>query len=80
MAPRLPSSRLHFIRDMIQAQSLTRSQMAEAAECSEQTIKNIRRNLRLFGSVRAPSNRIGRRRSVTPLMLEALCNHLLEKT
>lgn len=53
--------------------------MAEAAECSEQTIKNIRRNLRLFGSVHAPKNRIGRRRSVTPLMLEALCDHLLEK-
>ncbi|KAI3112716.1 hypothetical protein CBS147330_9904 [Penicillium roqueforti] len=53
--------------------------MAEAAECSEQTIKNIRRNLRLFGHVHAPSTRIGRRRSITPPMLEALCDHLLEK-
>jgi hypothetical protein len=53
--------------------------MAEAAECSEQTIKNIRRNLRLFGSVHVPKNRIGRRQSVTPLMLEALCDHLLTK-
>lgn len=64
---------------MIQSRSLTTSQMAEAAECSEPTIKNIRRNLRLFGSVHAPPNRIGRRRSITPLMLEALCKHLLEK-
>ncbi len=64
---------------MIQAQSLTRSQMAEAAECSEQTTKNIRRDLRLFGSVYAPKNHAGRRRSVTPLMLEALCDHLSEK-
>lgn len=28
--------------------------MAEVAECSEQTIKNIRRNLRLFGHVYGP--------------------------
>lgn len=41
--------------------------------------KNIRKNLRLFGSVHAPPNRIGRRRSITPPMLEALCDHLLEK-
>ncbi|KAJ5471949.1 hypothetical protein N7539_008518 [Penicillium diatomitis] len=53
--------------------------MAEAAECSERTIKNIRKNLRLFGSVHAPPNRIGRRRSITPPMLEALCDHLFEK-
>ena len=79
MAPRLPLSKLHFIRDMIQSQSLTTSQMAEEAECSERTIKNIRRNLRQFGSVHAPPNRIGRRRTITPLMLEALCDHLLEK-
>ncbi|KAI2791665.1 hypothetical protein POX_c04532 [Penicillium oxalicum] len=53
--------------------------MADAAECSDRTIKNVRRNLRLFGSVHAPSNRIGRRRSITPPMLESLCDHLLEK-
>ncbi|KAJ6116937.1 hypothetical protein N7512_006662 [Penicillium capsulatum] len=79
MAPRLSPSKLRLISDMIQSQSLTRSQMAEAAECSEQTIKNIRRNLRLFGHVHAPPTRVGRRRSLTPPMLEALCDHLLEK-
>ena len=79
MAPRLPPSKLHFIHDMIQSQSLTTSQMADAAGCSERTIKNIRRNLRLFGTVHAPPNRIGRRRSITQTMLEALCDHLLEK-
>jgi hypothetical protein len=79
MAPRLNPSKLLFISDMIQSQSLTRSQIAEAAECSEQTVKNIRRNLRLFGNVYAPPTRIGRRSSITPPMLEALCDHLLEK-
>lgn len=53
--------------------------MADTAECSERTIKYIRRNLRLFGNVHAPPNRVGRRRSLTPLMLEALYDHLLEK-
>jgi transposase len=79
MAPRLSPSKLRFIHDMIHGQSLTTYQMADAAECSEQTIKNIRRNLRLFGTIHAPPTRIGRRRSVTPPMLEALCDHLLEK-
>jgi hypothetical protein len=36
-------------------------------------------NLRAFGSVEAPWNGGGRPRSVTPMMLEALREHLLEK-
>ena len=79
MAPRLPSSKLYLISDMIESQSLTTSQMAEEAECSKLTIINIRRNLRLFGSVHAPPTRIGRKRTVTPSMIEALCDHLFEK-
>jgi hypothetical protein len=55
------------------------SQMADAAECSERMIKYVLRNLRLLGTVHAPPNRIGRRRNITPAMLEALCDHLLEK-
>ena len=79
MAPRLLPSKLFLIRDMVQSQSVTISQMAEAAECSKPTVKNIQRNLRLFGSVHAPPNWIGWRQSITPPMLEALCDHLLEK-
>lgn len=79
MAPRLPLSKLHLIRDMIESQSITTSQMAEEAECSQATIINIRANLRQFGSVHAPPTRIGRKRTVTPLMIEALCEHLSEK-
>lgn len=74
-----PPSKLQFIHDMLQSRSLTTSQMADTAECSERTIKNIRRNLQLFGSVHAPPNRVGRRQSLTPPMPEALCDHLLEK-
>ena len=79
MAPRLSLSKLYLIRDMIESQSLTTSQMAEEAECSKLTIINIRRNLRHFGSVHAPLTRIGRRRTVTPLMMQALCEHLYAK-
>lgn len=79
MAPRLPPSKLHLIRDMIECQSFTTSQMAEEAECTKVTIINIRRNLRQFGTIYAPQTRIGRKRTMTPLMINALCDHLSEK-
>ncbi|KAK5805869.1 hypothetical protein VI817_000127 [Penicillium citrinum] len=60
-------------------ESLTTSQMAKAAECSKRSVINISNNLRRFGNVRAPPTQVGRRRSVTPPMLQALCDHLLEK-
>lgn len=78
MAPRLSPSKLRFIHDMIESKSLTTPQMADAAECSERTIKNIRRSLRVFGNVYTTPTYIRRRRSITPLMLDAHCDHLLE--
>src|ERR1700710_113869 len=68
-----------MIRDMISSRSLTASQMAEAAGCSKHSIITISANLRMFGDVRAPLVPGGRPRVITPFMLEALCNHLLEK-
>lgn len=79
MTPRLPVSKLRLIRDMIKSQSLTTSQMAEEAECSKLTIVSIRINLRQFGNVHAPLTRVDRKRAVTPLMIEALRDHLPEK-
>lgn len=79
MAPNLAKSTLEFIHDMISSGELTTSQIAEAAGCSKRAITRIRSNLRLFGSIRAPSIKAGRPRSITPNMLEALCDHLLEK-
>ncbi len=64
---------------MVLSKSLTTAQMAEVAGCSARSIRTIRSNLRYFGTTRAPSNGIGRRRSITPPMLDALCEHLLEK-
>lgn len=79
MAPRLAVSKLETIRDMIISQSLTTSQMAEAAGCSKRSIITISANLRMFGDVRAPLIPGGRPRVITPIMLESLCDHLLEK-
>lgn len=53
--------------------------MAKAAGFSKRSIINISNNLRRFGSIRAPATRVGRRRSVTSPMIEALCDRLLEK-
>lgn len=64
---------------MILSKLLTTSQMAKAAACSERTITHIRKNLRLFGSASPPLIRAGRPRSITPPMLDALCDHLTEK-
>lgn len=53
--------------------------MAQVAQCSERSITNIRKNLRLFGSARSPPVSVGRQRSIAPIMLDALCDHLAEK-
>lgn len=79
MAPNLPLWKLEFIRDMILSKSLTTPQIADTAECSERSITTIRSNLQVFGGTRAPTNTPGRRRSITPSMLQILCEHLLEK-
>lgn len=65
--------------DMIVSSDLNAPQMAEAAGCHKRTIKRHRSHVRLFGSVTAPPNKGGRPRSITPLMIQVLCDHLLEK-
>jgi transposase len=46
---------------------------------SEHSVFTIQSNLRHFDSTKAPSNGVGRPRSITPPMLDALCEYLLEK-
>jgi transposase len=79
MAPNLAPSRHDLIHDMIVDEKLKTRQMADVAKCSERSIKAIRSNLHYFGTTKAPPNGGGRPRSITPHMLEALCEHLLEK-
>jgi transposase len=68
-----------MIKDMILDNSLKAVEMAAAAGCSDRTIRNKRSNMRCFGSTEAPPNRGGRRRRITPVMLDALREKLLEK-
>lgn len=79
VAPRLSPSKLILTRDMTDSESFTTPEMAEQAECSKQTTISIRNNLRQLGSLYAPQTRVGRKRTVTPLIIEALCDHLYEK-
>jgi hypothetical protein len=79
MAPNLAVSQHQLIRDMILSGSLKQADMAAVAGCSERTIRAIATNLRLFGRTKAPPNGTGQRRRITPQMLAALHDHLLEK-
>jgi transposase len=79
MAPRLSDFQHNLIRDMILSKSLEQADMATVAGCSERTIRSIATNLRLYGKTRAPSNGADRRRIITPVMVDALREYLLEK-
>jgi hypothetical protein len=68
MAPNLAKSKRKMIRHMIVAGSLTKDQIAKVAGC---------RNLRCFGNTHAPHNGGGRRRSIDPVMCDAICQYLL---
>lgn len=79
MAPNLAESQHALIHDMIVSGTLSATEMANIAGYSKRSILSHRSNIRYFGSTRAPPNGVGRRRSVTPYMLQALQDYLLEK-
>jgi transposase len=79
MAPNLAKSQHALIGDMILSKSFKANKIAADAGCSTRTIHRLRSNIRAFGSTKAPPNGVGRPRSVTPPMLDALCQYLLEK-
>jgi hypothetical protein len=78
MAPNLAESQHAQIRDMILS-NRPPAKIADAVSCSRRSVFAIKSNLRSFGSTKAPSNGVGWPRSITPPMLEALCEYLLEK-
>jgi transposase len=79
MAPHLATSQHDLIREMIVDGALTAAQMATVATCSTRSVKVIKSNLRHFRTTKALANGGGRRRSITPPMLDALREYLLEK-
>jgi transposase len=76
-ASKSKAPQLEQIQHMIKSGS-PRAEIAYAAGCSEQAVTYIRQN-QAFGNVRAPRNGVGRRRSITPVMLEAILERLKEK-
>ncbi|XTI93684.1 hypothetical protein V2W45_1499998 [Cenococcum geophilum] len=79
MAPRLAASRHQLIGDMILSGALKQADIAKVAGCTKRLVQAIASNLRHFGTTRAPSNGAGRRRRITPPMLEALREYLRVK-
>lgn len=78
MAPNLAISQHEQIRDMI-CSKLTNATIARSVGCSTRSVQNIRSNLRCFGTTKALPNGTGRRRIITPPMLSALLERLIEK-
>lgn len=77
MAPLAPSQ--HNQIEAVTQAKLTKKQIADAVGCSERTVPRIRSNLRLFGTTKAPTSRVGRHRKIPPFAKEALLEHLTKE-
>jgi hypothetical protein len=69
MALNLAESQHVQIRDMLLS-NRPPAEIADAVGCSKRSVFVIKSRLRSFGSTKAPSNSVGRPRSITPLMLQ----------
>ena len=76
--PNLADSQYVQIRDMILS-NCPPTEITKDIDFSERAVYTIQSNLRHFGSTKVPSNCIGRPRSITPPILDTLCEYLLEK-
>ncbi|KAL0929468.1 uncharacterized protein CTRU02_215634 [Colletotrichum truncatum] len=79
MAPNLAAFQHEQIKHMLFDERLTDVHRAKIAGCSTRAVRRIRSNLQCFGATKAPSNGVGRPRTITPPMLAALCDRLIEK-
>jgi hypothetical protein len=77
MAPPLAESQHAQIRAMT-LRKRPPAKIADAATCSERGVYRIQKKLRCFDSTKAPSNSVGRPRSITPEVLDALYEHLID--
>ncbi|KAH5617615.1 hypothetical protein HBI23_252380 [Parastagonospora nodorum] len=77
MAPTLSTSQHRQIGRMLKHRQLNATQMATKAGCSKRTIQRLQQNVHCYNDTKAPSTRVGRRRSMTPHVLDALCKKLL---
>jgi transposase len=76
MAPNLRAEKHARIRRMIEQRCFTNGQIADDNDCRIGAVKAIKRNIRDFGSTKAPGCRGGRPSSITPEIRDALLAHL----
>ena len=79
MAPNLAEATHQLVQGMMESHRFNTEQIAAAVGCSTRSIRTIRANLRCFGTTRAPRNTVRRPRTITPPMLDALCDRLNTK-
>lgn len=81
MAPNLAISQHVLTQSIIESklqgeEAPTDKMAAELASCSTRTIRRHRANWLRFRSTKAPPNGPGRPKTITPIMLTALCDQL----
>lgn len=79
MAPNLAKSQYDLITNINSSGLFTNPEIAEATGYSTRSVRTIRSNIYSYSTTKAPRNGGGRKRSITPPILDALCEHLLEK-
>lgn len=78
MAPQLTLEKKEQIRIMLlDGDSI--SKIAESIPCTERAVYRTQSTIRRFGTVTAPTNRVGPDPKITPLMLDTLCRQLVKK-
>ncbi|KAH7490458.1 hypothetical protein FOMA001_g2258 [Fusarium oxysporum f. sp. matthiolae] len=77
MAPRLSDADHEMMKAMIQRGEPIK-QIAQAIPCDPRTVRKAKARYRLFESTKAPPNRVGRYKKVTPYKRDALLDRLTE--
>jgi transposase len=76
MARHMKPWRRTMVVHMISSGKFTIREIAQAAKCSDVSVSNICKKLRLFGCAKPDLVRAGRPPNITLLMITDLCNHL----
>ncbi|KAI7762675.1 hypothetical protein LZL87_014163 [Fusarium oxysporum] len=77
MAPRLSDADHEMMEAMIRCGETTK-QIAQAISCNPRTVRKAKARYRLFESTKAPPNRVGRYKKVTPYKRDALLSNLAD--
>ncbi|KAM5361446.1 hypothetical protein ACJA88_014462 [Fusarium oxysporum] len=77
MAPRLSDADHEMMEAMIQRGEPTK-QIAQSIPCDPRTVRKAKARYRLFESTKAPPNRVGRHKKVTPYKRDALLKSLAQ--